>query len=260
MTRQEAIEQLKKFTKDSINLYERFYPCGFGEGSHNHQMLDETIKSFEEPITLADLLGWKEGQEYEWREDIFRLQSDILQVYDKEYKTWFDSSEELNDYLRLRQAKKIEKRKKKKTVADILSWKDGDVYKWGNMKYKLENGVLCVSSSGKDWNISKYNDLNNNGKMARVIKKEAVKKEPKPKAWRVRDEYSYKCLIKELEEQGYTEALHSRGYSPVFPIIWINSNGEYKEAQLGSKRAEMCDIVDYHKERPHIKNNIYWGW
>ena len=199
MNRQKAIEQLKKFIKDSIKLHEQFYPCGFGEGSYNHQMFDEIIKSFEEPITLAEFLGWEEGVEYE-------------ELY-----------------------------------GDRFIIKDNSLYKtyYANLDIKYEIPRIAEF----DWGSGNIEWL-----------RQAKKVELKPKAWIVRDEYSYKCLIMELEEQGYTEALHSRGYSPVFPIIYINSDGEYSEAQFGSTIARMHNIVDYYKEPLNIKNNTRWGW
>ena len=98
MTREEAIQIVQKLLKTN-----RLDGTG----------LSQVWDFLKQPVTLADFLGWEDGQEYEWRGDIFRIQSDILQVYDKEDEMWFDSSEELNDYLRLRQAKKVEQPKLK---------------------------------------------------------------------------------------------------------------------------------------------------
>ena len=167
MTREEAIERLKNI---------KSVPSMFID-----ETIEDLVEAFQQPPTLAEMLGWQEGQEYEWRGGIFRINSDILQVWDKEDERWYDSIVELNDYLRLRQAKKVE---------------------------------------------------------------------PKPIAWQVRDEYSYNCLIEEFEEQGYTKGPNSIGYNSVFPIVYINLDGEYSEAQLGSHRAEMSNIIDYYREEP----------
>ena len=73
----------------------------------------EIMKALKQPVTLADFLGWEEGQEYEWRGDKYRIFYDILQYFDEDERVWWDSIEELNDYLRLRQAKKVEEPKLK---------------------------------------------------------------------------------------------------------------------------------------------------
>ena len=93
MTREEAIEVIR-----SNRLFYRDW---------KQEKFDEAVERLEQPITLAEFLGWEEGQKYEFRGDKYRIQSDILQVYDKGDEMWFDSSEELNDYLRLRQVKKV---------------------------------------------------------------------------------------------------------------------------------------------------------
>ena len=117
VSREEAIEQLEKI---------RNVPSMF---------IDETIKdlveAFKQPFTLSEMLGWEEGEEYEWRGDTFRVQSDILQVWDREDEMWFDSSEELNDYLRLRQAKKVEPR--------LIAWYVRDEYSFKQLQKELES-------------------------------------------------------------------------------------------------------------------------
>ena len=64
MNKKEAIEELKKHVKDSIKLYERSPSYGFAEDSYRHRMFNEIIKAFEDPLTLADILGWEEGVTY----------------------------------------------------------------------------------------------------------------------------------------------------------------------------------------------------
>ena len=89
MTREEAIQIVQKLLKTN-----RLDGTG----------LSQVWDFLKQPPTLCDFLGWEEGQEYEWRGNIFRIQSDILQVWDKYDESWYDSVDELNDYLRLRQA------------------------------------------------------------------------------------------------------------------------------------------------------------
>ena len=108
MTREEAIEQLKNI---------RSVPSMFID-----EIIKELVEIFKQPPTPLEMLGWEDRQEYEWRGDIFRINSDILQVWDKEDEMWFDSSEELNDYLRLRQAKKVEPKLKAWHVKDKYSF------------------------------------------------------------------------------------------------------------------------------------------
>lgn len=157
----------------------------------------------------------------------------------------------------------VEVLEKPPALCDLLGWEEGIEYEelYGDRFIIKDNSLYKTYYANLDIKyeiprIAEFDWSSGNIEWLR----QAKKVEPRPKAWRVRDEYSWNCLIKELEEQGYTKALFFRGYSPVFPIIWIKPDGEYSEAQFGSKRAEMCDIIDYHKELPHIKINTRWEW
>lgn len=99
---------------------------------------------------------------------------------------------------------KLEKEvvKKERSIYGILGWKEGDIYKWKDMKYKLEDGILYVSDlDEKCWIESIYNDLFSHKHRVFIIKDEAVK--AKEKAYYVKDQYSFNKLMEELEEQGY---------------------------------------------------------
>lgn len=181
MTRDEIITKVQ-------NLINQAYR--YDINSKYYEDLFDEVEKLRQPPTLAECLCWEEGQEYEWRGDKYRIQSDILQVFDKEDEMWFDSSEELNDYLRLRQAKKVE---------------------------------------------------------------------PKPKAWRVRDEYSFKCLMKELEEQGYTVDYNHHKPTRLDKFEVYEGDTVVVEVKQGrtinynSYRfidKDFYEIIDYHKEEP----------
>lgn len=107
VNKEEAIERLKNI---------KSVPSMFID-----EIIKELVEAFQQPPTLLEILGWEDRQEYKWRGDIFRVQSDILQVWDREDEMWFDSSKELNDYLRLRQAKKVEPKIKAWYVRDEYS-------------------------------------------------------------------------------------------------------------------------------------------
>ena len=184
VSREEAIERLKNI---------KSVPSMFID-----EIIKELVEVFKQPPTLLEMLGWEDGQEYEWRGDIFRINSDILQVWDKEDEMWFDSSEELNDYLRLRQAKKVE---------------------------------------------------------------------PKLKAYHVKDEYSYNCLMKELEEQGYMFMAKSYGatkptrlsYNITYgtrDYIYLLDGKDIGWSSEGHTRTPQeyedkeYDLIEYYKEEP----------
>ena len=100
-----------------------------------------------------------------------------------------------------------------------------------------------------------------------------VKKEPKLKAYHVKDEYSYDCLMKELEEKGY---IWKSGDKPIdlgvlYPIdlsvlynvvIYLHDD---KKIAYGSKREydirryKKYDLVEYKKEPPKFYAKIK-GW
>ena len=86
-----------------------------------------------------------------------------------------------------------------------------------------------------------------------------AKRVEKQIAYHVKDEYSYNCLIMELEERGHAKAPHFNGYDSCIPIIYINSDGKYSGAMLDSIIARSHIIVEYHKEEPKLYAKIK-GW
>ena len=96
MTREEAIEQLKNI---------RSVPSIF---------IDETIKglveALEKPLTLADLLVWEEGVEYDYK-DLYVLKVENNRLFMKSEKCssgWCNFAIFGNEIEDLRQAKKVE--------------------------------------------------------------------------------------------------------------------------------------------------------
>lgn len=182
MNRKEAIEIIK-----NSNIY--------GARMNGKNLIIEAINELVKDITLADLLGWEEGVEYEWRSEKYKICDDILQCYDKNDDCWYDSVEEINDYLRIQQAKKVES---------------------------------------------------------------------KPKAYHVKDEYSYKCLMKELEEQGYkwnssTEPTDS-SYWDIYEnntVIYCRENKRLIYSSLdyfNAFRKNSYNLIEYKKEEPKLKS------
>ena len=123
MNREEALQFLENRSND--------WSMGIKRIELYDEELNDLVAALKQPLTLAEFIGWEEGEEYEWRGDTFRVQSDILQVWDKDDEMWFDSSEELNDYLRLRQAKKVEPR--------LIAWYVRDEYSFKELQKELES-------------------------------------------------------------------------------------------------------------------------
>lgn len=151
MTREEAIEKIDSY----------FEWVNDESPIHVPQEVLNALCELKQPPTLCDFLGWEEGKEYEWRGDKYRIQSDIVQVYDKEDGMWFDSSEELNDYLRLRQAKKVEP----KYYAKIKGWElvGNDIcyfYKASDKKIYLTTARHAKHLTRTEWNELGIDDSN----------------------------------------------------------------------------------------------------
>ena len=157
MTKEEAIKQLKNI---------RRVPSMFID-----EAIKDLVKAFQQPPTLAEMLGWEEKQEYEWRGNIFRINSDILQVWDREDEMWFDSSEELNDYLRLRQAKKVKPKYLLQT--DLVSENGIQYLSLDKNRRKYFLGALManenVQQSFTDDEITKINTITRFAKLCEKI-------------------------------------------------------------------------------------------
>lgn len=83
----------------------------------------------------------------------------------------------------------------------------------------------------------------------------------KPKAYHVTDEYSYDCLMQELEEQGYlwirTDKNPTSAGIPVSqPIIYLEENKKISWDYGESNIKEKYDIIEYHKEEPKFRARI----
>lgn len=179
MTREEAIEQLKNI---------RSVPSIF---------IDETIKelveALQEPPTLADFLGWDEGQEYD------------VGIY------------------------------------------DGGIH-------RIKYGRLEQSIGNEEWCNAR---LNLTPVQIRKLR-QAKKVERKLRAYHVKDEYSYDCLIKELVEKGYTKTLggfltiKTSYYNSVKETtrnyIYLHDNDRVSFSHELVR--DGYDIIDYHKEEP----------
>lgn len=74
MTREEAIEILKGYTKDNFLFINE---------------LKEVIKVLEQPPTLAEFLGWRENVEYETTDNIYKIIDGELRVKDESEEDYF---------------------------------------------------------------------------------------------------------------------------------------------------------------------------
>lgn len=149
---------------------------------------------------------------------------------------------------------------KKFEVIDIiddynLSFSLGNVIKYVLRAGKKEDAVEDLKKAR--WYLSReIDDLENQIEQATPV-------EEKPKAYHVTDEYSYKCLMKELEEQGVK---WNGGEKPTeFNIkkvpclsdwnIYIYLDNDY--ITWGKNcYSEDYDIIEYHKEEPKFRARI----
>lgn len=150
----------------------------------------------------------------------------------------------------------VEVFKQTPTLADFLGWEKGVEYEAMGSKfmilpdnnlYELFNGNWYGGSLG----INKYKEL-----------QQATKVEPKLKAYHVKDEYSYNCLMQELEKQGYNVKyadFHRMGDD----IIYIEEDGEIMHSSLSYyeqyEKKDNYDLIEYHKEEPKFYAKIK-GW
>lgn len=166
----------------------------------------------------------------------------------------------INIDLKMKEAIEVLEKEELKVI-DILDWKDGDVYKWRNMKYKLVKGVLYVSNSGKSWKPSTYNDLNNDGKMVKIIKTET---KVKSTAYHVKDQYSFNKLMEELEGCGYTwlssSKLTEQCEQKFSHFIFIRDGKKVTRnitlkniCDFNKKYGDEYDLIEYYKEEPRLK-------
>lgn len=145
------------------------------------------------------------------------------------------------------------------TLADFLGWEEGVVYEHNSEKYKIEDGRLV------EWNYVDNEWYNahpwwNEREIGELRK--ATKVEKKLKAYHVKDEYSYDCLMQELEEQGYLWAGRDKPTSYNAKIINGLSDwnmyiylDDYINYSL-NLYPEDYEITEYHKEEPKFRARI----
>lgn len=122
MNRQEAIEVIKRkewaYYSSVPSLYRGIM-----------KKYNEAVKVLEQPVTLADLLGWEVGVEYE-DEDGFKYrlkEPNELQAYYRLNRKWESLIAVLSDRRmdRLRKAEKVEQKKKYRIPLPYLTTIDG---------------------------------------------------------------------------------------------------------------------------------------
>lgn len=155
----------------------------------------------------------------------------------------------------------IENLRQPPTLAEFLGWEEGIEYRRGGSYFKIEgNHLLQKGHSGK-W-------VNMNLQTWELIDlRQATKVEEKLKAYHVKDEYSYNCLMKELEEQGYVFDYNSYGskkptelryklpygtrdYIYIVGYKDISWNSDFNTSTPNIYGGEIYDIIEYHKEEP----------
>lgn len=148
----------------------------------------------------------------------------------------------------------IETLEKEITLTEFLCWEEGKEYERIHYRYKIENEKLYAKNDYCNWfesglEINFYKEL----RKATPVKK---------KAYHVKDEYSYDCLIKELEEQGFKWV---NGIKPaslkVNPFIFSSQDIyvfciDDRMTWSNSCDSEKYDITEYHKEEPKFRARI----
>lgn len=141
------------------------------------------------------------------------------------------------------------------TLSDFLGWQEGVEYKLDGDILKITDNALEIYDKNEEYfDFCDYYWTNN------IIKelRQAKKVEKKLKAYHVKDEYSYNCLMKELEEQGYewrsgdkptkAEILEDYKYESVIyckenKIITVSNLWYYEKY-----KKDKYDLIEYHKE------------
>ena len=109
MTREEALDVIRI---NIPNLYDEDF------GYSLCDKVEAAVTALEKPITLAEFLGWEEGQEYEVNSQTFRLQGNDIQI--KAYNEWqFPYDVNVNYIMHLRQAKKVGKKTKDELLDEL---------------------------------------------------------------------------------------------------------------------------------------------
>lgn len=168
----------------------------------------------------------------------------------------------------------VEKLRQTIGLAEFLGWEEGFEYEIDESKgfiYRVKENRLEYKRKDNDmWATAVVNLTPKQFRMWRHARKiEPKKVEKKPKAWHVKDKYSYNCLMKELEEQGYTWFSNIK---PTKSVNWdmYKSNtvifchegrtityGELSYYETYEK--SRYDLIEYNKEEPKFYAKIKGG-
>ena len=148
---------------------------------------------------------------------------------------------------------------KKFEVIDIiddynLSFSLGNVIKYVLRAGKKEDAVEDLKKAR--WYLTReIDDLEDQIEQSTPVKE-------KPKAYHVTDEYSYKCLMEELEEQGFKwvngvkpTSLKVNPFSFSSQDIYVFCIDDHM-TWSNSCDSEKYDIIEYHKEEPKFRARI----
>ncbi|MFL8969325.1 hypothetical protein ACKA04_04550 [Helcococcus kunzii] len=271
MNKKQAIEALKGFRKSDFD-----YP-------RDWEFLNSLIGVLGQPVSLADFLGWEEEVEYDagiYEGGIHRVKDGRLEQSIGDGR-WVNARLSLTPVKikKLRQATKV--KKKAYHVKDEYSYdclmeeleEQGymfDVDSYGRKKptklsyypaYGTRDYIYLVGDKEISWS-SNFNTSTPHIYDGEVYDLIEYHKEPKQKAYHVKDEYSYNELMKELEEQGYDMNFKKNPY--VFEgEIYIFEDEEKKELGFSiiklNKVLEKYDLIEYKKEEPLYYAKIK-GW
>ncbi|OUC52514.1 hypothetical protein B7939_00910 [Eggerthia catenaformis] len=101
------------------------------EKSNNRELrsdIEEVICMLEQPIPLADFLGWEESQEYEYNDKIFKIINNKLYSRNRNEFKFYETLLPLNHFESLRNASKIEPKKYYlKLKIDIFVFLNADI-------------------------------------------------------------------------------------------------------------------------------------
>lgn len=160
----------------------------------------------------------------------------------------------------------IERLKEPVTLAEFLGWEEGVEYDFGGDIMRITDDALELYDNVEEYfDFCDYYWTNKNINELRKAKKV----ETKPKAWRVRDEYSLEHLVKELQDQGFEykgmtlkehmeikkNSLKRDGVTYLCIDEDTGINGFDKNYSL----INQFEIIDYHKEEPKYYAKIKGG-
>ena len=154
------------------------------------------------------------------------------------------------------------------TLSDLLGWEEGVEYHCYDDRFIIMDNELYIwNYTKRDW-IDAYSVSVNRFEQLR----QAKKIEQKLKAYHVKDEYSYKCLMKKLEEQGYiwfsnkkpTEGFHWDTYKSN-TVVFCKEGKTITYSELSyyeTDEKSRYDLIEYHKEEPKyyafVKDTRTW--